>query len=417
MFWNTARALCTAVALGFSAFVAGSLVPADEARAGAAPSFKIENKALADAVNAAQKAAAAKNYEEAIAKAKEADNFQGKPPQLGPLLHQQIVAWAQASKNYNEALAMIDKMIASKEGNRDELLAQGWSIATAAGNTAKRDVYTQQLGTNLTPQARLAMASEMTKSKQYKQAIDWVQPLLEPGKQPREDVLKFVQANYFAMNDVNGRRNALEQLVLYYGKAEYWKDLLQLARNEKGLTDEQQMDIARLRLAVGDLKTQDDYQEAAQIALVAKYPGEAKIILDKATTAKVLTGERAGRLTKMTNDSVAADTAGIAALQGKAQADPNSALRLSRTQASYGKFVEAEASVRGAAKGKGVDIEGAKVQLGHSLLGQGKRPEAAAAYNSVARNNKWYSVARLWSLFSRRPAASAAADVKAGKAG
>src|SRR5215510_10330539 len=197
MFWNTARALTTAIAIGFSAFIASTLVPGDQARAGAAPQFKIENKALADAVNAAQAAAKAKNFPEAIAKAKEADNFQGKPPQLGPLLHQQIIAWAQESKNYNEALAMIDKMIATKEGNRDELLAQGWSIATQANNTQKREVYTQQLGTNLTPQARLAMASEMAKGKQYKQAIDWVQPLLEPGKQPREDVLKFIQANYF----------------------------------------------------------------------------------------------------------------------------------------------------------------------------------------------------------------------------
>jgi hypothetical protein len=417
MYWNTARALCTAIAIGFSAFVAASLVPGDEARAGAAPSFKIENKALADAVNAAQSAAKAGNYAEAIAKAKEADAFQGKPPQLGPLLHQQIIAWAQQSKNYNEALAMIDKMIASKEGNRDELLAQGWSIATAANNTAKRDVYTQQLGTNLTPQARLAMASEMAKGKQYKQAIDWVQPLLEPGKQPREDVLKFIQANYFALNDANGRRAALEQLVLYYGKAEYWKDLLQLARNEKGLTDEQRMDIAKLRAAVGDLKTLEDYQDAAQQALVANYPSEAKLILDKANAAKVLTGERAGRLTKMTTDSVAKEAAEIAALQAKAQADPNAALRLSRIEVSTGKVAEAEATVRAAAKGKGVDIEAAKVQLGHALLAQGKRPEAGNAYNSVSRNNKWYSVARLWSLFSRRPAASVDADGKAGKAG
>ena len=418
MIWNTARAFATAIAIGFSAFVAASLVPGDEARAGAAPQFKIENKALADAVNAAQAAAKAGNYAEAIAKAKEADAFQGKPPQLGPLLHQQIVAWAQASKNYPEALAMIDKMIASKEGNRDELLAQGWSIATQAGNTAKRDVYTQQLGSNLTPQARLAMASEMAKSKQHKQAIEYVQPLLEAGKQPREDVLRFLQANYFALNDANGRRNALEQLVLYYGKAEYWKDLLQLARNEKGLTDEQQMDIARLRLAVGDLKTLEDYQDAAQIALVANYPGEAKLIMDKAAAAKVLTGERAGRLQKMTSDNVAKDTAGLPQLQAKAQTDPNAGVRLSRTLASYGKFAEAEAAVRTAAKGKLADIEGAKVQLGHTLLGQGKRPEAATAYNSVNRNNKWYSVGRLWSLFSRRPAASADAEGKtAGKAG
>jgi tetratricopeptide (TPR) repeat protein len=403
MSWSTMRALATAIAIGFSAFVTANLVPGEEAQAGA---LIVENKALVEAVNGAQAAAKAGDYAEALAKAKQADAIQGKPQQLTIQIHQMIVAYAQQAKNYPEALAMIDRMLASKEGKRDELLAQGWGIATQAGNAAKRDVYTQQLGANLTPQARLAMASEMARSKQHKQAIEWVQPLLQGG-QPREDVLRFLQANYFALNDVNGRRNALEQLVLYYGKADYWKDLLQLARNEKGLTDEQQMEIARLRLAVGDLKTTEDYQDAAQIALVANYPGEAKTILDKAAAAKVLTGERSARLSKMTSDNVSKDQTAIAALQAKAPADPNAGLRLSRTLASYGKFAEAETAVRAAAKGKLADVEAAKVTLGHALLGQGKRPEAATAYNSVNRNNKWYSVARLWSLFSRRPSAGA----------
>ena len=185
-------------------------------------------------------------------------------------------------------------------------------------------------------------------------------------------MLKFIQANYFALNDVNGRRNALEQLVLYYGKAEYWKDLLQLARNEKGLTDEQQMDIARLRLAVGDLKTQDDYQEAAQIALVAKYPGEAKLILDKANAAKVLTGERAVRLHEDDRRQRRRRYRRDGRPSGQGAGRSQRRVRLSRVQASYGKFAEAEATVRAAAKGKGVDIEGAKVQLGHALAGPGK---------------------------------------------
>ncbi len=130
MILNTARALCTAIAIGFSAFVAASLVPGDEAQAGAAPTFKIENKALADAVTASQNAAKAGNYAEALAKAKEADAIQGKPPQLTILLHQQIISYAQQSKNYPEALAMIDKMLAAKEGDRSVLLSQGWSIST-----------------------------------------------------------------------------------------------------------------------------------------------------------------------------------------------------------------------------------------------------------------------------------------------
>ena len=108
------------------------------------------------------------------------------------------------------------------------------------------------------------------------------------------------------MNDAANRRTTLEQLAANYPKLQYWHDLLQLARNERGLSDEQQLDVLRLRFAVGDLKTDADYQEMAQLALVAGYPNEAKTLLDKAAADKIVSGERADRLVKMTNDRVTA---------------------------------------------------------------------------------------------------------------
>src|SRR4029077_14536631 len=110
---------------------------------------------------------------------------------------------------------------------------------------------------------------------------------------PSEAALQFQQATYFRMNDAAGRRAALEQLVSNYPKLEYWHDLLQLARNEKGLNDEQVMDIYRLRLAVGDLKTDPDFLEAAHEALIAGYPSEAKTIIDEAKAQNLMKGERA----------------------------------------------------------------------------------------------------------------------------
>jgi hypothetical protein len=109
----------------------------------------------------------------------------------------------------------------------------------------------------------------------------------------------------------------------------------------------------------------------------------------------------------MTADTVAADAMVMADLQAKAATDPNANAKLARHLVSHGKYAEGEAAIRAAAKGKSADVEGAKVTLGHALIGQGKRPEATNAYNSVNRNNKWYSVARLWSLFARRPSAGA----------
>jgi hypothetical protein len=206
------------------------------------------------------------------------------------------------------------------------------------------------------------------------------------------------------MNDSVNRRNMLEQLVLYYGKPQYWHDLLQLARNEKGLSDEQQLDIVRLRLLVGDMKAPADYIEGAQAALVAEYPNDAKTILDKGNSTKILnvTDERVGRLVKMTNDRVAADAANQTQLAQKAASDPNASVKLGLIYWTYAKHKEGETAVRAGMKGKLTDPEGAKVALGHTLLSQGNKPDAVNAFNSVARTSKWASVARLWSIYARR---------------
>jgi predicted Zn-dependent protease len=269
-------------------------------------------------------------------------------------------------------------------------------------DNAKAKAYSDQLGGNLDNETRLFIASQMAAAGQNKEALAYAAPALQGS--PTEAALKFQQAVYFKMNDPVGRRTALEQLVTSYPKPEYWHDLLQLARNEKGLNDEQTMDIYRLRLALGDLKTVDDYFDATQEALVAGYPAEAKTILDKGVAAKVVPmGERLTRLFKKIDDDTAANAAVQADLQKKAAADPNAKVKLGLIYWSFGKTKEAEDSIRaGIAAGKLADPEGAKIALGHALFSQGKKPEAIAAFDSVARNSKQAPIARLWSIYTRK---------------
>jgi len=219
---------------------------------------------------------------------------------------------------------------------------------------------------------------------------------------PTEETLRFVAATNFEMGNAAGRRAALEQLVLFYGKPGDWHDLLQLARNEKGLNDQQKMDIARLRLAVGDIKTDSDYIDTAQQAMVSYYNYEAKAILDKGTAAKVLSGERAARLIKKAQEDSAKDSQLEADLQAKAKTDAGAGANLGLILWTYGKNKEAEDVIRAAMNVKGGDTESVKVALGHVLLAQGKKPEAATAFTSVARNNNWASIGRLWSIYARR---------------
>lgn len=402
MNWKTIRAITMAAFVGIVAGAATALFSSGNVNA--APALKVENKALVDALNGAQADYKAGRFAEALAKAKEADAIQGKPPQLNPQIHEMIVSYAIAAKDYNSAFVQLDKNIAANE-NKANNLSTAMSLALQTNDQARSQKYHEMLGTNVTPQVRLVLAQSYAKAKKYKEAIEEVQPLLSGQTQPTEPLLLFMQNLYNEMNDAANRRNMLEQLVLYYGKPQYWHDLLQLARNEKGLSDEQQLDIMRLRFVVGDLKTPADYQDAAQSALVANYPNDAKTMLDKGSQTKVLDpakDERVGRLVKMTNDRVAADTAVQTQLQQKAGSDPDASVKLGLIYWTYAKHKEAENAVRAGMKGKLADPEGAKVALGHTLLSQGNKPEAVNAFNSVARNSKWSSIARLWSIYARR---------------
>ena len=404
MNWTTTRAIAAALLLGAATTIASTVTVTEPAHAAAATTFKIpaDNKPLADAFIAALADAKAGRYPEAIAKAKQADAMPGKPAGMGLYLHQLIYAWAVQGKDYNAALDQLDKMIAANEGNKAENVKNALAISFTAKNAAKQKQYADMMGNNMDNDTRLFIASQMAQSGQYKEALEYAQPALQAGN-ASEAALKFKQAVSFKMNDVAGRRAALEQLVGSYPKLEYWHDLLQLARNDRGLNDEQTMDIYRLRLAVGDMKTEADFQEMAQQALIAGYPAEAKAVIDKGIAAKIVqNGERVVRLQKMTNDRVAADVATQADLQKKAAADPNASVKLGLIYWTLGKGKEAEDSIRNGMKGKLADPEAAKVALGHALMAQGKKPEAIAAFDSVARNSKEAPIARMWSLYARK---------------
>jgi len=404
MNWTATRAIAAALLMGAAATVTSSLTMIAPANAAAAPTFKIpaDNKPLADAVTGAMNDTRAMRYPEAITKAKQADAMPGKPRELGPYLHQMIVGWAVQGKDYNTAIEYYDKMIAANEGNKAEHIKNALAVSFTAKNTAKQKQYADMLGNNMDNETRLFIASQMAQAGQYKEALEYAKPALEGGN-ASEAALKFKQAISFKMNDIPGRRAALEQLVASYPKLEYWHDILQIARNEKGLNDEQSMDIYRLRLAVGDMKTEADFQEMAQQALIAGYPAEAKAVIEKGMAAKIVqNGERVGRLVKMTNDRVAADAAIQADLQKKAAADPNASVKLGLIYWTIGKGKEAEDAIRAGMKGKLADPEAAKVALGHALLAEGKKPEAVAAFDSVARNSKEAMIARLWSIYARK---------------
>ena len=128
--------------------------------------------------------------------------------------------------------------------------------------------------------------------------------------------------------------------------------------------------------------------------------------VNKAKEAKLMEGERPQRLINTVTKAVTDDGPKLAALQQAANANPadgNADVKLGESLWTYGKLPEAEAAVRkGIREGKLADPEGAKIVLGHILLSAGKKAEAAQAFTSVAKGNKWESLGRLQAIIARR---------------
>ena len=240
MNWKSTRAILAASAMGITAAALSNFVVPAPAHAAAAIITK--NEALVKAIKDAQAAAAAQRWADALAAAKAADAIkEDKPAQLNISIHEMIVSYAANAKDYPAAMAQLDKNIAAGEGNKLQNLKTALAIAITAKDKAKTDQYAKEMGTNLDNETRLFIASQMANAGQLKEALDYAKPALENNAS--EPALKFEQAIYFKMNNAEGRRAALEQLVSNYPKLEYWHDLLQLARNEKGLNDDQVMDL------------------------------------------------------------------------------------------------------------------------------------------------------------------------------
>ncbi len=395
---RTTRALAATLLVGVVAVSGIAFV----SPAHAAASLKITDKAVGEPMQEAQKAAASGQYKEAVEDLKKAEAA-SKDRATTTAIHGMMLAYALAGKDNATASALVDRMLSAGEGDRQKNLQAGLALALQMKNTTKAAEYQKQLGGN----SAIYVAQAYFQGGDYKQALATAKPLLGNGT-PSQDLLQLLAAIYGKTGDEAGRRATQEQLVLNYPKPEYWHDLIRMAHNEKGLSDDQDYELYRLRLATGDMKTIDDYSEMAQIGVQLGYPAEAKMVLDKAASLKLLTGPaaaRSQRLVDFVNKAMAQDDAALPNLAKQAAGDPtgNASVKLGSAYATRGKFKEGQDALRqGLMKGGLKDADMAKIQLGHAFLGDKKSGEAASQFNAVSKSSKDYSVARLWWIYAQR---------------
>ena len=411
------------VALLMGAVIAGgvSTVSAADKDKDAKEAAAKENKVsapLAKPLKAVNDAIGAKNYDEALAKLKEADAVPSKSPYDQFVINRMYGAAYAGSKQYPEAAKALEAALEGgfytpeETATTEKALAQvnyqikNWDKAADFGNraikrgTADDDMYT-------------LVAQAYYLSNNFKDTQKFVGSYLDDsvkaGKSPKEQTLQLYLSACVKLDDQACTQDALEKLVAYYPKTEYWQNLLYSMFQQQGQTEKSLLNVYRLASEVDALKRPEDYTEYAQLAIEAGSPGEAQNILEKAMAKNVFTDARAldknKRLLESAKKQAESDKAGLDKIANDAASAKTGDKDVSVGLAyiGYKQFDKAVQSLeRGLAK-PGVQNEAeARLLLGIAQLGAGKKDEAQKSFQAVKGDAKLERLANLWSLHARQ---------------
>lgn len=232
------------------------------------------------------------------------------------------------------------------------------------------------------------------------------------GNAPAEDRLKLLLNAASKQGDNNAYVYAMEKLVTYYPRKEYWVDLLSRMQRKSGFSDRLSLDTYRLSLATGSMTAAADFMEMAQLALQADLAGEGRQVLDKGLANGALaTGpqaDRAKRLLALVDKKLAQDTASRAEDEKQALAAKggDALVGLGLSQVYTGQAAKGvQLMQQGIAKGGLKRAEDAKLHLGIGQLVAGDKAKAQATFKTVQGADGTADLARLWALYAKRGAA------------
>ena len=235
------------------------------------------------------------------------------------------------------------------------------------------------------------------------QAVTYLKPLVS-GAHPSEDALKLMYSAAYKAGDSTAMRDALYKLVGDYNRPQYWSNLLQVSESAKGLKDHQTLDLYRLRLPTGSMKTPDDYMTAAEMALEFGSANEAADIVQKGIDAKILTGDRPTKLLNTAKAQAATDASSLqkneaAAAKAKTGDD---LVKIGEELTGAGRAQDAIPIIQQGIQKGATDKGNAQIRLGQAYLAAGQKAQAISAFNAVPQSDTNNAmIAHLWSLYAR----------------
>jgi tetratricopeptide (TPR) repeat protein len=385
------------------------------------------SKAAAKPLKAAQEAMEAKNYPEALAKLKEVQGMSGLQPYDLHLMNEMFGFVYVRTGDYPEAAKSLEAslndgfMEASEQPQRVKALAQvnyqikNYDKAIEFGNRAVKDGYADDDMYTLVSQAYYIKGD-------YKGALkfvnDYVDKQIKEGKTPKEQPLQLIMSSCVKLQDADCTTHALERMVEYYPKPEYWQNIVySLLQSQTTGQDRSMLNVYRLASEVDALKRPDDYTEMAQLAIEQGSPGEAVRILEKGFAKNVFTEqrdkERNQRLLESAKKQSATDQASLTKLEKDVASSKtgDKDVSLGLAYLSYEQYPKAVNAISNGLQKGGVKNEGeARLLLGIAQLKAGNKAEAQKTFEQVKGNPTLERLANLWTLHSKQaPAQTASA--------
>ena len=229
----------------------------------------------------------------------------------------------------------------------------------------------------------------------------------EERRRPSEEELQIMQSCFLKQKDNNGYLAALEKLVTYYPKKEYWTELVNRMQRKRGFSERLSLDVMRLKRATGNLNSAGDYMEMTQLALQAGVAGEAKKIVEEGFAAGVLgsgpQADRHTRLRDLVNKTLADDKPGAGEAEAAAAKDGSALVNIGFSYVANGQSAKGIALMeQGIRKGARKRPEDAKLHLGIAYLLANQKAKAIQTFKGVQGTDGTADLARLWILHSSR---------------
>lgn len=386
-----------------------------QARPAAAAPAETVRPALAAPFKAAQEMIQGMKFREALAKLAEIEAVADRSPYETFLLERFRAAAAVGVRDdavvvksfehvYNSGrLPVAEKLPYSQELAFANYRLKNYKESAAWARRAMDDGSTE-------PRLRLIQVQALfladDKAGAAREVANSLKELDAANKTPSEDLIMLQGRIALNMNDDATYRAALERLVLHYPKNDYWADLIARTSRVANFNERYLLDLMRLKMTLGQPLTESNYMFIARASREAGFPIDAQNILNIGINLKVLgTAEHVKFRDTMAKD--AADDIKNMARSSAEAAAAKEGPGLFNAGLNYvfnGDMKTGLPMMEQGIKRPGLRRpDDAQLKLGIAYALAGEQAKALEALGAVKGTEGAIDVARLWSLYARKP--------------